>query len=114
MFDIKKFQPDIGFADDHQLYLGFTPPGENLKNSTKHIENCINKIRHFLLTHNLLINHTKTENRIFGTEKQLEKIKNKNVTIRVGNCNILPTNNVKNLDVIFDSNLNLKEQINLI
>ena len=75
MYDIiKEFQPDNGgFADDHQLYLGFTPTDENLQTSIKHMKNCINNT--FLLTHNLLINKNKNRVNNYWNRKTMRKNK---------------------------------------
>ena len=99
-----------GFADDHQLYLKFQPNNESVSYAVNCMEKCISKVRQFFLTHNLLINDNKTEFIIIGNKCHLAKINN--ISINVGNCNIIPSNKVKNLGIVFDEYMSMETQIN--
>src|SRR5258708_22075971 len=58
----------------------------------------------------LKLNESKTEVVLLGTKQQLSKLGN--LEISVGNVNIKPCNKVRNLGVIFDSNMIMEERVN--
>ena len=98
-----------GYADDQQLYIHFRRAKLLITNSLLSLETCIKSVCNFFLVHYLLIKYFKTEFIIFGSEHLLYKVKN--IELRVGNSIILPSNNFKDLGVIFDNYLNFEDQI---
>ena len=87
-----------GYADDHQVYLSFRPiPSTNQTASVAAIENCI------------MVNDSKTEFLVVGSKQQLDRV---NIQlIHVGEDQITPVMSMRNLGVIFDSNLKMDMQI---
>ena len=98
-----------GFADDHQLLMPFYTNLSSVSNSLHILENCIEAVQSFFLSHNLLINDSKTEFLVVGSKKNHSKINN--ISLKVGNSNILPSNKVKNFGIIFNKHMVFDKQI---
>ena len=62
------------------------------------------------LTHDLLVNDNKPEFIILGNKCHLSKINN--ISINVGNCNIITSNKGRNLGIVFDKYMSMETQIN--
>ena len=78
----------------------------------RNLEKCIEDVRTWMLTHRLKINDSKTEFILLGTKQQLEKI---NISeISVGRASVKAVSKVKNLGVIFDSNMTMQQNVNQI
>ena len=48
-----------GYADDNQAIIYFVSTPEDKQRALQDMEKCVKAIRHFLLTHNLLLNDKK-------------------------------------------------------
>ena len=73
------------------------------------IENCVAELRSWMISNMLMVNDSKTEFLIVGSKQQLERV---NIPfIHVGEDQITPVTSVRNLGVIFDSNLKMDMQI---
>ena len=98
---IEKHLPEAqGYADDHQVYLSFRPISS---------KNCVAELRSWMISNMLMVNDSKTEFLIVGNKQQLERV---NIPfIHVGEDQIIPVTSVRNLGVIFDSNLKMDMQI---
>ena len=108
---IEKHLPSVGGnADDHQLYLAFRPSEEAEKCSYRYMEECVAEVRTWMLTHKLKINDDKTEFIIIGTKQQLEKVNIRE--LHVGQSSTQATDCVRNLGVIFDSNMSMIPHVN--
>ena len=108
---IEKHLPEArGYADDHQVYLSFRPiPSTNQTSSVTAIENCVAELRSWMISNMLMVNDSKTEFLIVGSKQQLERV---NIPfIHMGEDQITPVTSVRNLGVIFDSNLKMDMQI---
>ena len=108
---IDKHLPEAqGYADDHQVYLSFRPiPSTNQTASVNAIENCVAELRSWMISNMLMVNDSKTEFLIVGSKQQLERV---NIPfIHVGEDQITPVTSVRNLGVIFDSNLKMDMHI---
>ena len=108
---IEKHLPEAqGYADDHQVYLSFRPiPSTDQTASVTAIENCVAELRNWMISNILMMNDSKTEFLIVGSKQQLERV---NIPfIHVGEDQITPVTSVRNLGVIFDSNLKMDMQI---
>ena len=78
------------YMDDTQIYLSFKPDSSTSQEvAVRVMENCIEKIRHWLIQDRLLINDDKTEFMIIGTRQQLCKLQPMN--IKVGSSEIKPS-----------------------
>ena len=109
---IERHAPSIaGYADDTQLYLSFNPSDPEAENkAVREIEDCIQDIRAWMLSHKLKLNDDKTELLIIGSKQQLAKVPE--LSVKVGSSDVNKSNNARNLGVIFDSNMNLEKQVN--
>ena len=99
-----------GYADDHQLYLSYTPGVKNNENEMIiKFGKCIEEVRTWMLTHRLKINDSKTECMFIGTQQQLHKVELNE--INVGHSVIKPTKVVRNLGVLFDQQMTMADHV---
>ena len=95
------------YADDTQLYRSI--PLENLSDEVHKIEDCIKQVQTWMNDNMLMLNGSKTEYMTLGRPSSLKKITDVNMIL--GGSEIAPTNNVKNLGVMFDNELTMSDQI---
>ena len=95
------------FADDNQTYLSFK--ASDMDQSLSRINACVRDIQDWLRENNLKCNDTKTDLLICGTRQQLVKLNSP--SIDMGSCTIPPSQQVRNLGVIFDDNMSLKSHV---
>ena len=100
------------YADDTQIYISTTPSKSKLHSKLQILQQCLDEIRTFLLTHQLQLNDSKTESMLIGTNEQLNEIDHCSIAINVGKSQINPVKSVKDLGVIFDENFSFNDQIN--
>ncbi len=93
-----------GYADDNQLYIGTKPA--NKQQHKEKIEFCITDIRQWMTSNFLKLNDDKTEYIVIGTKQQLSKVHTSSLV--VGDTQLPPCSQVRNLGVIFDKNMNTK------
>jgi hypothetical protein len=98
------------YADDTQLYASFdlTDP-TSLDKVLGQISKCINEIQRWMKFNKLKLNDDKTELIIMHAPTQAKHITLKDLTI--GEHSIKPSNSARNLGVIFDKSLNMKDHI---
>jgi hypothetical protein len=93
-----------GFADDQQLYLSFAPSVAGSKEACiKQLQDCITEIRSWMRTNLLKLNDDKTEFIMFGTRQNLKMVGN--TSISIGSDVVENNHKVRNLGVMFDSEL---------
>ena len=63
-----------------------------------------------MFSNKLKLNNDKTEFFIAGTKQRLQKLPQ--IELKVGECIIKPSNDIRNLGVTFDSNLKMSKQVN--
>ena len=97
------------YADDTQLYISFSPDGEQHIESISNLESCIRHVRSWMSKHKLKLNDGKTEFLVVGTSKQVAKLDIDKIL--VGDTEVKPSTSVKNLGVWLDSRLNMEKQI---
>ncbi len=98
------------YADDTQIYITFSPIDKSESVKAKlNIEKCIKTIKDFLLENKMMLNDDKTVLLIIGTSTLLKKVNFDD--INVGAISIKSTNKAKNLGVIFDEEMKLKQQV---
>ena len=97
------------YADDTQLYLSFKPNTTSQDQVLQAMENCIEKIRKWIIHDRLLINDSKTELILIGSKQQLSKLQP--ISISVGNSVINNSSEVKNLGCWLDANLSMSKHI---
>ena len=100
------------YADDTQLYISFNSTQNCAANCLKSLETCIQDISDWMKNNILKMNEEKTEFIIFGSPQQLQKITIP--FIKIGNNEIPPVSQVRNLGVIFDSSMSFKPHISSI
>ena len=96
------------YADDTQLYTSFSVKDSN--SSIISLSVCIAEIKAWMQSNLLMLNDSKTEVVLIGTKQQLSKFSH--LDISVGNASINPCAKVRNLGVIFDSNMTMEAHVN--
>ena len=94
------------YADDTQLYITFKSSQEPADSCITTLEICIQEIRSWMRQNFLNLNDEKTEFLLFGSRQQLSKVCLPCITI--GDSQITPSSQARNLGVIFDSTMTLK------
>ena len=97
------------YADDTQIYLSFDASEKAANDSIQTLEACIVEIRHWMRNNYLKLNDNKTEFILIGSRQKLDQIKN--LHIRIGDSNIAPVRQVRNLGVIMDDSLTLTSHV---
>ena len=97
------------YADDTQLYITFKSSQEPADSCITTLEKCIQEIRSWMRQNFLKLNDQKTEFLLFGSRQQLSKVCLPFITI--GDSQITPSSQARNLGVIFDSTMTLKPHI---
>ena len=98
----KEFETNLRrYADDNQTIISFIPTPEDKQRALQNMEKCVKAFRHFLLTHNLLLNDEKAEFLSIGSKQQLNNVDE--LSLNVGNALIAPFHTAKKLGVIFAS-----------
>jgi len=69
------------------------------------------KFTNWFLMNDLLVNGNKTDAIVFGTRQQLSKMSS-SASVKVGDCNISLSKNVKILGVNLDQTLSMDTQVN--
>lgn len=99
------------YADDTQIYFSFNAPEHDA--AMVQLSNILNVVYNWFVQNKLSINPSKTEFLVIGTKYQQAKIPN-NISVTINNSNINSSKQVKNLGVIYDTELTFKSHINKI
>ena len=97
------------YADDTQLYITFKSSEEPADSCITTLDKCIQEIRSWMRQNFLKLNDETTEFLLFGSRQQLSKVSLPFITI--GDSQITPSSQARNLGVIFDSTMTLKPHI---
>ena len=97
------------YADDTQLYLSFKPNSTSQDQVLLAMENCIEKIRKWMIHDKLLINGSKTELIVIGSKQLLSNLQP--ISTSVGNSAINNSFVVKYLGCWLDANLSMSKHI---
>jgi hypothetical protein len=98
------------YADDTQLYISFE--SSHATNSLLTLSSVLDSVHSWLTSNRLSVNPSKTEYLIIGTPQQRSKLMSSDITFR--GTIISPSQSTRNLGVIFDKDLSLKEHISSI
>ena len=99
------------YADDAQIYMSFKPlVPSSTEACFRVIEECVSCIKQWMSSHYLKLNDDKTELIVFLPKRLQTKISLPNFCI--GQCEIVPKSEVRNLGVIYDSSLSMEPHIN--
>lgn len=96
------------YADDIQIYLTINPYHSHLPDS---LTSCIRDIKHWLLLNFLKLSNNKTEILLIGSDKSLNR---SDLSFKVDNVHVKPSNSVRNLGVLFDSSLSFASHISVV
>ncbi len=95
------------YADDHQLYLAFQPIEQDSADIVVNkIQRCMVEVKQWMVKNMLKLNDDKREFIVIGTRPQRSKIDIPHININ--GIDIVPTNTVRNLGVMFDSEMSMK------
>jgi hypothetical protein len=97
------------FADDTQYYLPFSLTEEDLKRASLQMEDCCEDTRRWMTQNKLKLNKDKTEVLVILPFHQSHKCSIDSLTI--GGHNVQTSKCVRNLGVLFDSSMLMKDQI---
>ncbi len=103
LFDIihRHLEDAHGYADDHQLYLSFSPNTAMLQQSAVDCtEDCLSDVKQWMLANKLKMNDAKTEFIIIGSRQQLDKVDFN--SIKVGNAVVKAVDSVRDLGAYID------------
>jgi hypothetical protein len=95
------------YADDTQLYISFNSSDSN--HSLTLLSSILDSVHNWLISNKLSVNPSKTEYLIIGTPQQRAKLTNTSISFQGTTLN--PTESTRNLGVIFDQDLSLKQHI---
>ena len=100
---------DRAYADDHQLYMAFSPNLVSLNQAVSHMESCLQDVKSWMISNKLKMNDSKTGFIIIGSYQQLSKM---NLTsIMVGEHRITAVDDIQNLGAYLDKNLSMKTHV---
>ena len=97
------------YADDTQIYISVDPDQCNIDAAINRLETCIDDVKSWMSHNYLKLNDDKTEFMVIGSKYQTAKVHVSH--IRVGNSKVIPSSEVRNLGVIFDSSLSMENHI---
>jgi hypothetical protein len=116
LFDLPgvlQFCSYVMYADDIQLYIHF--PLNDFETYRKRLISDIISVIFYCVKHNLVLNVSKTQAIILGTQRFLTKLTDMTISPLVVNDCVIPFKcNVNNLGVIFDGTLSWSDQCTLL
>jgi hypothetical protein len=100
------------YADDTQLYIRFNPRDpDSLAQAIRRLEACLDDIIAWLIANKLMVNETKTEFLAIVSAAFKRAIQQLKPTLRVGKATITTTESTRNLGVMFDTEMSMRQQI---
>ena len=97
------------YTDDTQLHFSFKPSQKFADENIGHTESCVYEIRSWMQDNFLKLNDDKTEFMIFGSRQQLSKVSIPRINI--GDSEITPVAQARNLGTICDSTMSLNSHV---
>ena len=95
------------YADDTQLY--FEVQKSKFSNSLSSIQRCVNGIKSWMTKNKLQLNDGKTE--ILHIRSRFRDTTDKNISIAIGDTDIVPSETVRNLGIVFDSHMKMDSHV---
>jgi hypothetical protein len=98
------------YADDTQLYFSFDPKNTNsLNEAISVMEQCIARLKGWMQENKLQLNDEKTEVLFISSTANSKRYTC--LPLKIGDCNIQPSEKARNLGVIFDSQLKMSSHV---
>jgi len=97
------------YADDTQLYVETVV--SNVHSALHQLRNCVSDVKSWCSSRRLQLNDDKTDLAWFGSHANLAKLANVDCSLSVGDVIVKPSKVVRNLGVLLDSELTLKQHI---
>lgn len=97
------------FADDTQVYMVIRP-FDKWGDISARLEACLSDISSWISINKLKLNHEKTELIVFSSHQRMDSTRS--LKMKTGFDTVEAVHSVKNLGVIFDSDLTMESQIN--
>ena len=102
------------YADDTQLYSAFSPrSSSSITSVTRRIENCVSTIKEWMNSNFLKLNESKTEILCVLQPRAAASLADP-LSLHLIDCDLMPSDCVRDLGVLFDSKFNLEKQINAV
>ena len=95
------------YTDDTLLYILLLPA--NFSHSIQKLENCLNDIQNLMFTNISKLDPDKTEFILTGSKKNKQLLPH--FPIKILGKQVVPTQSVKNIGVVFDSNFNFLDHV---
>ena len=96
------------YADDVQIYISFKP--DTSSPAIEALQNCVSDIRQWMYSNKLKLNDGKTDVILFGRKSQVSLLPLDCVS--VGDCNIKFSTSARNLGILMDRELTMRNQVN--
>ena len=101
------------YADDTQLYLSFDIRNQDdLKEIMDKVQSCVCEIKSWMQRNKLKLNEEKTEILLISSSHFSSKVFA--TVFKVDDTCIVPKSSVRNIGVVFDKQMSMKQQINVI
>lgn len=101
-----------GYADDSQLQARFNPKNpDSLTQAIHRLERCVDDIFIWMVTNKLKLNEAKTEFMVIVPPCRKQVVQQMQPRLRVGNTYIIPTETARNLGVVIDSEMSMRQQV---
>ena len=98
------------YADDIQVYLTPDPciPGD-VQCALFRLSRCVEDIQHWMIRNKLKLNGDKTEFFVAASSFHMKKLKG--ISLHLGETEVFPSNNIRNLGVVFDHQMCMSDHI---
>ena len=98
------------YADDTQILVSFDPRIEGAcAEALNKLQSCVEQIKQWMLINKLQLNESKTEFFVAASYQFASRLPD--IALTLGDVSITPTRTVRNLGVIFDPQLSMKDHI---
>ena len=97
------------YADDTQLYNSCQP--KDIDETRSRLSHCVNDVALWCASRRLQLNTEKTGFVWFGSRANIKKVKDRECSLQAGSDMIQPSTVVRNLGVLFDAELSMKQHV---
>ena len=97
------------YADDTQIYVSFRSTESSEAQTRLHA--AIGDVRKWMETNHLKLNDSKTEFMVIASPHSMKHLSSDLTTLRIGNSSVDAAHEARNIGVILDSHLSMKQQV---